>query len=53
MVSSKTRFTAVRLPNDLADQLDAVVLPGTTKTAIIVDAVREYLEKLLQDKDSI
>ncbi len=49
----KTIHTAFRLPRDLLGRLDRYVesiRPKTTRTAVIIQAVEEYLERQKPEK---
>jgi predicted transcriptional regulator len=47
-----TRQTTVRLPEDLADQAEAVArVRGTSVNALIVDSLAGEIERVRADKD--
>ena len=47
-----TKQTTVRLPDDLADDAEAVArVEGTSVNALIVDALRAEIERVRQDED--
>ena len=47
-----TKQTTVRLPEDLADEAEAVARSeGTSVNALIVDALTAEIERVRQDKD--
>ncbi len=47
-----TRQTTVRLPEDLADQAEAVArVQGTSVNALIVESLAEEIERVRADKD--
>ena len=47
-----TKQTTVRLPEDLADDAEAVArVQGTSVNALIVDALKAEIERVRQDKD--
>ena len=46
------RQTTVRLPEELADQAEAVArVKGTSVNTLIVDALRSEIERVRDDKD--
>jgi hypothetical protein len=47
-----TKQTTVRLPEDLADNAEAVArVKGTSVNALIVDALKTEIERVRQDED--
>ena len=47
-----TKQTTVRLPEDLADDAEAVArVKGTSVNALIVDALRAEIERVRHDED--
>ena len=47
-----TKQTTVRLPEDLADDAEAVArVQGTSVNALIIDALKAEIERVRQDKD--
>ncbi|MFV2000418.1 MAG: YlcI/YnfO family protein [Acidimicrobiia bacterium] len=47
-----TKQTTVRLPEDLADDAEAVArVKGTSVNALIIDALRTEIERVRQDED--
>lgn len=47
-----TRQTTVRLPNQLADDAEAVArVKGTSMNALIVDALKSEIERVRSDED--
>lgn len=47
-----TKQTTVRLPNELADDAEAVArVEGTSVNSLIVDALRNEIERVRGDKD--
>ena len=47
-----TKQTTVRLPDELADDAEAVArVEGTSVNALIVDALRNEIERVRGDKD--
>jgi len=47
-----TKQTTVRLPEDLADNAEAVArVKGTSVNALIIDALRTEIERVRQDED--
>jgi predicted transcriptional regulator len=47
-----TRQTTVRLPEDLADQAEAVArVRGTSINAVIVESLKAEIERVRADKD--
>ena len=47
-----TKQTTVRLPEDLADDAEAVArVKGTSVNALIVDALKAEIERVRQDED--
>ena len=47
-----TKHTTVRLPEDLADNAEAVALvKGTSVNALIIDALKTEIERVRQDED--
>ena len=47
-----TRQTTVRLPEDLADQAEAVArVRGTSSNAVIVESLKAEIERVRADKD--
>jgi len=47
-----TKQTTVRLPEDLADDAEAVArVEGTSVNALIVDALTSEIERVRQDED--
>ena len=47
-----TRQTTVRLPDELADEAEAVArVRGTSVNAVIVDSLRAEIERVRSDKD--
>jgi hypothetical protein len=47
-----TRQTTVRLPEDLADEAEAVArVQGTSLNQLIVDSLAEAIERVRADKD--
>ena len=47
-----TKQTTVRLPEDLADNAEAVArVNGTSVNALIIDALKTEIERVRQDED--
>ena len=47
-----TKQTTVRLPDDLADDAEAVArIEGTSVNALIIDALTTEIERVRQDED--
>lgn len=47
-----TKQTTVRLPDDLADDTEAVArVKGTSVNALIVDALKNEIERVREDED--
>ncbi len=47
-----TKQTTVRLPEDLADNAEAVArVKGTSVNALIIDALKTEIERVRQDED--
>ena len=47
-----TKQTTVRLPEDLADNAEAVArVKGTSVNALIIDALKTEVERVRQDED--
>ncbi len=47
-----TKQTTVRLPEDLADNAEAVArVKGTSVNALIIDALKTEIERVCQDED--
>jgi len=47
-----TKQTTVRLPEDLADNAEAVArVKGTSVNALIIDALKTEIERVSQDED--
>ena len=47
-----TKQTTVRLPEDLADNAEAVArVKGTSVNALIIDALKAEIDRVHQDKD--
>ncbi len=47
-----TKQTTVRLPEDLADDVEAVArVKGTSVNALIIDALEAEIERVRQDED--